>query len=225
MAHVILLDDAPDTSAECVGYLQGLGHVVQSATTVQQFLSVFSTHKPDIALVDRRLPDGDGLAVVKGLRDQGVRCGVVMFTGQDAPQDRIDGFRLGVDHCLTKPVRLQELGAVLESLTWRLQVSASWRLTPNTWELKAPNGVVIRLTAQEKAFLQVLVEHAGQTVSRKKVVESLGKNFADYEPRNLDVLLLRLRKKVASATDLAFPVKTVHGAGYVMAKNCLLSDA
>ena len=71
MAHVLLLDDAPDTRAECAGYLQGLGHVVQTATTVKQFLSVFSTHKPDIALVDRRLPDGDGLAMVKGLRDQG----------------------------------------------------------------------------------------------------------------------------------------------------------
>jgi DNA-binding response OmpR family regulator len=84
---------------------------------------------------------------------------------------------------------------------------------------------VIRLTAQESAFLQVLVELVGQTVSRKKVVQSLGKNFADYDPRNLDVLVLRLRKKVASVTSAVFPVKTVHGAGYVIEKDCVISDA
>jgi DNA-binding response OmpR family regulator len=178
-----------------------------------------------MAIVDRSLPDGDGLDLVRDLRNQGVRCGVIMFTAKDATQDRIDGFKSGVDHYLTKPVRLQELGAVVESLSWRLKATASWRLILSTWELRAPGGVVIRLTAQENAFLQVLVEQVGQTVSRKKVVQSLGKNFADYDPRNLDVLVLRLRKKVASVTTAVFPVKTVHGAGYVIEKDCVMADS
>ena len=225
MATVILLDDEADIRDEFAAYLQGLGHDVQTVGTIKQFLSLFATHKPDIAVVDRSLPDGDGLELVREFRDQGVRCGVIMFTAKDSTQDRIDGFKAGVDHYLTKPVRLQELGAVVQSLTWRLQATASWRLILGTWELKAPGGVMIKLTAQESAFLQVLVEQAGQTVNRKKVVQSLGKNFADYDPRNLDVLVLRLRKKVASATSAVFPVKTVHGAGYVIEKDCVISDA
>jgi len=225
MATVILLDDEADIRDEFAAYLQGLGHEVQTVGTIKQFLGLFVTQKPDIAVVDRSLPDGDGLDLVKEFRDQGVRCGVIMFTAKDSTQDRIDGFKSGVDHYLTKPVRLQELGAVVQSLTWRLQATASWRLVLATWELKAPGGVVIKLTAQESAFLQVLVEQAGQTVNRKKVVQSLGKNFADYDPRNLDVLLLRLRKKVAGATSAVFPVKTVHGAGYVIEKDCVISDA
>lgn len=225
MATVILLDDEEDIRDEFAAYLQGLGHAVQTVGTIKQFSSLFLTHKPDIAVVDRSLPDGDGLDLVRELRDQGVRCGVIMFTAKDATQDRIDGFKSGVDHYLTKPVRLQELGAVVESLTWRLKATASWRLILSTWELRAPGGVVIRLTAQESAFLQVLVELVGQTVSRKKVVQSLGKNFADYDPRNLDVLVLRLRKKVASVTSAVFPVKTVHGAGYVIEKDCVIADS
>jgi DNA-binding response OmpR family regulator len=225
MATVILLDDEADIRDEFAAYLQGLGHEVQTVGTIKQFLGLFVTQKPDIAVVDRSLPDGEGLDLVKEFRDQGVRCGVIMFTAKDSTQDRIDGFKSGVDHYLTKPVRLQELGAVVQSLTWRLQATASWRLVLATWELKAPGGVVIKLTAQESAFLQVLVEQAGQTVNRKKVVQSLGKNFADYDPRNLDVLLLRLRKKVAGATSAVFPVKTVHGAGYIIEKDCVISDA
>jgi DNA-binding response OmpR family regulator len=225
MATVILLDDEVDIRDEFAAYLRGLGHEVQTVGTIKQFLGLFVTQKPDIAVVDRSLPDGEGLDLVKEFRDQGVRCGVIMFTAKDSTQDRIDGFKSGVDHYLTKPVRLQELGAVVQSLTWRLQATASWRLVLATWELKAPGGVVIKLTAQESAFLQVLVEQAGQTVNRKKVVQSLGKNFADYDPRNLDVLLLRLRKKVAGATSAVFPVKTVHGAGYVIEKDCVISDA
>ena len=225
MATVILLDDEVDIRDEFAAYLRGLGHEVQTVGTIKQFLGLFVTQKPDIAVVDRSLPDGEGLDLVKEFRDQGVRCGVIMFTAKDSTQDRIDGFKSGVDHYLTKPVRLQELGAVVQSLTWRLQATASWRLVLATWELKAPGGVVIKLTAQESAFLQVLVEQAGQTVNRKKVVQSLGKSFADYDPRNLDVLLLRLRKKVAGATSAVFPVKTVHGAGYIIKKDCVISDA
>ncbi len=225
MAAVILLDDEEDILDEFATYLQSLGHQVQTVGTIKQFSSLFSTHKPDIAVVDRSLPDGDGLDLVRELREQGVRCGVIMFTAKDATQDRIDGFKSGVDHYLTKPVRLQELGAVVESLSWRLKATASWRLILSTWELRAPGGVVIRLTAQESAFLQVLVEQLGQTVSRKKVVQSLGKNFVDYDPRNLDVLVLRLRKKVASLTPALFPLKTVHGVGYVIEEDCAISDA
>lgn len=225
MAAVILLDDEADIRDEFASYLQSIGHEVKTVGSLKQFADLFLTHKPDIAIVDRSLPDGDGLTLVQQLREQGVRCGVIMFTAKDSTQDRIDGFKSGVDHYLTKPVRLQELGAVVESLTWRLQASASWRLILASWELKAPGGTVIRLTAQESAFLQVLVEHAGQTVNRKKVVQSLGKNFTDYDPRNLDVLVLRLRKKVALATSATFLVKTVHGAGYVIEKDCVISDA
>ena len=225
MASVILLDDEEDIREEFAAYLQGSGHTVQTVCSIKQFSTLFLTYKPDIAVVDRSLPDGDGLDLVRELRDQGVRCGVIMFTAKDATQDRIDGFKSGVDHYLTKPVRLQELGAVVESLSWRLKATASWRLILSTWELRTPGGVVIRLTAQESAFLQVLVELMGQTVTRKKVVQSLGKNFADYDPRNLDVLVLRLRKKVASVTSAVFPVKTVHGAGYVIEKDCVIADS
>lgn len=225
MASVVLLDDEADIRDEFSAYLQGLGHHVQTVGSIKQFMTLFATESFDMAIMDRSLPDGDGLDLVKHLRNQGVRCGVIMFTAKDSTQDRIDGFRVGVDHYLTKPVRLQELGAVVQSLAWRLRATASWRLVLDVRHFKAPCGGIVRLTAQENAFLQVLIEQAGQTVNRKKVVQSLGKNFTDYDPRNLDVLVLRLRKKATSTTVSVFPVKTVHGIGYMIEKDCVISDA
>jgi two-component system OmpR family response regulator len=224
LAAVILLDDEADIRTEFAAYLEGLGYQVQTVGTIKNFLTLLSTLKPDIAVVDRILPDGDGLDLVKDLRNQGLRCGVIMFTAKDSTQDRIDGFRSGVDHYLTKPVRLQELGAVVQSLIWRLQAAASWRLIVSAWQIRAPCGAVIRLTGQESAFLHLLVVQAGQAVNRKKVIQSLGKNFADYDPRNLDALMLRLRKKIANATSADCPIKTVHGVGYMVENDWVLSD-
>ena len=84
MVSVTLLDDEEDIREEFAAYLQGLGHVVQTVGSIKQFSSLFLTHKPDIAVVDRSLPDGDGLDLVRELRQQGVRCGVIMFTAKDA---------------------------------------------------------------------------------------------------------------------------------------------
>lgn len=225
MAAVILLDDESGIREEFGDYLQGIGHDVHTVDSIKQFWDLYLTYKPDIAIVDRILPDGDGLGLVAELRNKGNRCGVIMFTAKDSTLDRIDGFKVGVDHYLTKPVRIQELGAVVGALTWRLKATAIWRLILATRELRGSGGVVIKLTAQESAFLQILVEQAGQTVSRKKVVESLGKNFIDYDTRNLDVLLLRLRKKVTGLTPAIFPVKTVHGIGYAVERECVISDS
>lgn len=63
-------------------------------------------------------------------------------------------------------------------------------------------------------FLSTLLKHKGAVVTRRKLIEALGKDILGYDPRNLDALLLRLRKKVQGTTTVPLPVKTVHGVGY-----------
>jgi DNA-binding response OmpR family regulator len=178
-----------------------------------------------MVLLKRKLPDGDGYEVLRHLRRQGSRCGVVVLAGSPSIDDRIDAFELGADHYLAVPIRMRELLAVLNSLAWRTYASASWRVCPSTWNLFLPSSEAVKLTGQETLFLSYLASHPAQAQSRKKIVESLGKSLSQYDYRNLDALVLRLRKKVAQHTANPLPLKTVHGMGYSVSSDVALVDS
>lgn len=225
MVNVIVLEDEPDLCEEVVDFLRGLGYSVRAAGSLQHFIALCSEKKPDIAIMDRNLPDGDAMSVVQDWRLRGERVGVVMFTARGSAQDRLEGIQAGADQYLAKPVRMQELGAVVSSLAWRMQLTAQWRLHWSSWELCTASGAMVKLTPQEAAFLRLLIDCQGQVASRRRIIEALGKNFLDYDLRNLDALVLRLRKKVQAVTSEPLPVKTVHGTGYQTSAEMVLVDA
>jgi DNA-binding response OmpR family regulator len=224
MAHVLLLDDETDICDEISYFLTQEGHQVRVSSTLADFRLAYRQQPADIVVLDRMLPDGDGLALVAQLREQGERCGVVLFTAKDASQDRIEGYQQGADHYLTKPVRLEELRAVVQSLVWRLQVHAAWLYNPSTQVLKTPNKDRIELTTSEGLFVQCLAQRVGHTVARQELIKAIGKNEAAYDSRNLDVLVMRLKKKIAAVSPNPLMLKTVHGVGYCIPCNVALSD-
>lgn len=195
------------------------------AGSIKQFDALWQTHRPDMVLIDRALPDGDGFEVLRHLRNQGSRCGVVALSNNAASEERIEAFELGADQVVSKPVQRRELLAVLNTLAWRTGSSASWRVCPSTWHLFLPSSEAVKLTGQETQFLSYLATHPAQPQSRKKIVESLGKAMYDYDYRNLDALVLRLRKKVAQYTPSPLPLKTVHGLGYSVTSDMALMEA
>jgi len=218
MIRVLVLDDERDLREEVAAYLLGLGYVVTEVGTIKQFHQYFSADKFDVLLIDRMLPDGDGLGLVNELRSAHVRCGIVMFTAKDGTKDRIEGFKTGADHYVSKPVRLEELGALIKVLAWRLAPSSEWRLDKNHWVLQAPGGGSIHLTTQEFDFLSILARNLNKAVSRASILDQMGKNPEKADPRNLDALVLRLRKKIEEATAHPIPIKTVHGVGYMVSQ-------
>lgn len=224
MASILIIEDEDDLREELADFLRAMGNTVHSVDSIRRWMSYIKTSQPDILIVDRILPDGDSLGTIEEMRRHGGRMGIIALTARGSEEDRLSGYAVGVDHYLVKPIRLQELGAVVNTLAWRMQASASWLLQMSTWDLKAPNGQLIRLTSQEAAFLQTLLQSKGTVVTRRKLLEGLGKNFLEYDPRNLDALLLRLRKKVACATDQPLPVKTVHGVGYTVLPGIGITD-
>jgi two-component system, OmpR family, response regulator len=224
MAQILVLDDESEICEEIVYYLEQQGHRVMQSYSIATFNTSFDQQKPDIVVIDRMLPDGDGLDAVRRLRERGQRCGVVMFTAKAASNDRVDGFTGGADHYLTKPVRMQELGAVVEILAWRLQVESPWLLNTSTCMLRTPAKDRVPLTTTETAFLARLLQAQGKSVTRQDVLIAMNKNPSVYDQRNLDVFFMRLKQKVNEASDVPFPVKTVHGVGYCIPKGMALSD-
>lgn len=225
MTRLILLDDEPDLREEMLQFFVAQGFDVTEAGTIRDFWKSFREQGCDIAVIDRMLPDGDGLDVVRELREAQQACGIVVFTARDSSEEIIDGYRLGADHYLAKPIRLDELGAVVASLTRRLTVAPDWSLDIVHWKLQTPGSVELELTGQQAVFLEALARARGRVVSRRELVAALGKNFSAYDPRNLDTLVKRLRQKVDEAGPHSLPVKTRHGAGYQMTVPMRLTGA
>jgi DNA-binding response OmpR family regulator len=216
MAKILLLDDELDLREEVSHFLTGRGHCVTEVGSIKQFQHFFVSANCDVAIIDRMLPDGDGIDLVSDLRAQNHRCGIVMFTARDASKDRILGYQNGVDHYITKPVRLDELSAIVESLIWRVQGQSGWRLKATDWVLISPKDQTIKLTSMEHAFLITLLKRPDKVHSRRFIADALGKDAVSYDERNLDALILRLRKKVSEMTSEPLPVKTVHSQGYTV---------
>lgn len=214
MSRILLLDDEVDLREEVAEYLRNQGFMVDEAVSLREFDQRTRMVQYDIVILDRLLPDGDSIERVDEFRSQHPHCGVIMFTARDSSRDRITGYKMGADHYITKPIRMDELAAIVLTLSRRLHNQQNWRLSSSNWILTSPDNHSISLTGLEFMFLSVLAQHAPRAVARKALVEALGKSQDSYDPRNLDALVLRLRKKVAEVTRTPLPLKTLHGAGY-----------
>lgn len=224
MTMVYLLEDDVDLAEEVSSFLTDRGYEVEIANSIRAFSLLCAGQLPDIAILDRTLPDGDGILLLGELRRLSPHLGVVMFTAKGSIEARIEGLESGADHYLPKPVRLQELAAVLQAIERRLELTLRWQLSWMRCELRTAAGETIRLTGQETSFLRALLLSTGRVVPRRKVVELMGKNFLSYDLRNLDTLLLRLRKKVLTISAQSLPVKTMHGSGYMASSRIAMVD-
>ncbi len=174
------------------------------------------------------MPDEDGLDIARKL--EGVSgLGIVMLTARGEMQDRIRGLDSGADAYLTKPVDINELLAVIQSIYRRIKTEANAAdapVTKNENEQKLcldaskrcvylPQGGVLELTAKEGTLLYVLAQSAPAPVSRRALTESLGVDFLHYDERRLEAAMSRLRKKL---TDVCLNDEVVliaaRGKGY-----------
>jgi CheY-like chemotaxis protein len=140
MPSVIVLENEISLREDLVEYLESNNYQVSVAGSIRQFDALLQTLRPDMVLLKRQLPDGDGYEVLRHLRCQGSRCGVVVLADSPSIDDRIEAYELGADHYLAMPIRMRELLAVLSSLAWRTYASASWRVCPSTWHLFLPSS-------------------------------------------------------------------------------------
>lgn len=215
MAQVILLEDEPVLREELAEFLEDQGHAVTVAATVAEFLRNFQPNLHQVAVVDRGLPDGDGLELIRRMRLDGLRLGVVILTARSGMQDKVDGLIGGADHYLSKISDLSELAATISALARRLQVAEPprWLLQSSPRQLTPPGKAPIALSAQDYVVLRALAL-GGETVTREAIVQALGVDFHDYDQRRLDTQMRRLRRKVEEACGLELPVSTLRAVGY-----------
>lgn len=177
----------------------------------------------DVVVLDIGLPDEDGLSVARHLR-QHLSIGIVVLTGHGDPRERVQGLTEAVDVWLPKPADVEVLAATVTSLLRRMGMAAAagdnrraaWRLADKGWRLLAPSGQGVDLAAAERSLLECLFATAGEPVARNCLIEALGADPATFDPHRLEMLVHRLRGKVAQGCGEALPLRSVRGVGYVL---------
>ena len=184
-------------------------------------LRLASGGRYDLIVLDLRLPEMNGLEVLRTLRDRGNTTPVLVLTAQDAVDFKVQALRAGADDYVTKPFAFEELLARVEALGRRpkeirapLLRVGDLELDMATREVKRA-GEAIELTPKEYTVLEYLMRHAGKVMSRTLITEYAWDYHFDPGTNIVDVVINRLRKKVDSSHGQKL-VHTVRGVGYVV---------
>lgn len=219
---ILLIEDDADTAAYIRRGLREAGHVVEVAANADDggFLARQGGH--DMLIVDRMIPGGDGLSLVKGLRAEQVLAPVLFLTALDGVNDRVEGLEAGGDDYLAKPFAFSELLARVNALGRRPPLSrakTSIGVADLTMDLArrvvTRAGRRIDLTPQEFRLLEYLLAHAGQVVTRTMLLENVWDFHFDPQTNIVDAHVSRLRGKVDRGFDQEL-IRTVRGSGYIV---------
>lgn len=223
MATILIIEDDVSIRQTLVAMLQRANHKTAIADSLVTAREQFELVKPDLIVLDIGLPDGTGYALAAQWRAVS-SVGIVILTGRGDVEDRVLGLNLGADHYLVKPVDPREFMATIQSLLARMQAQrttntyestqVAWRLDGVTWRLISDNGVNVSLTGKEYLLLKILSEAKGQHVSRQVLTERLGGVQSLSAEKAMNVLISRLRKKVADQNSVDLPLKTLRSHGY-----------
>lgn len=175
-------------------------------------------------VLDRGLPDGDGLAWLHRQRAQGCNLPCLMLTARDALHDRIDGLEAGADDYLTKPFSMEELVARVRALLRRPAAMVS--LSP-TWSgisvdpqqaLLHSNDACVSLSESEMQILLCLIRAEGAYLRRSKLESAAWGLEEAVTPNALDVVIYRIRQKLVEVRA-PVQVKVRRGVGYALEPN------
>lgn len=222
---ILLIEDEQDLAKLVTLNLKSMNHAVVHCTTLEQASQVIANKQVDLILMDRMLPDGDGITLCQQIREAGNELPCMLLTAKDSEADVVLGLESGADDYLVKPFSVLELRARVKALLRRGKQLAQQddalefngiTINCTTREVIAFNET-LELTAREFDLLLYLAQHPKQVFSRMQLLEAVwGYSYSGYE-HTVNSHINRLRNKLArnsSTTDL---VKTVWGVGYKFA--------
>lgn len=174
----------------------------------------------DVLLLDWMLPGLDGVTISRRLREHGVRTPVLMLTARTSLDDRVNGLDAGADDYLAKPFELDELLARLRALHRRTRLGqgelplkvGDLLLDPEARRVTR-GGHEIELSAREFAILQLLLERAGQLVTRYAILDEVWDGDTDLRSNVIDVYVASLRAKIDRPFGTS-TITTLRGSGY-----------
>ncbi len=221
--HLLLVEDDPALQTSLQRTLERRGMAVSLCPNGGQALAQWKNTQPDVVLLDLSLPDMDGLDVLAQARRAGLATPVLILTARGTVGDRIVGLNAGADDYLPKPFDLDELEARVRALHRRVAGNSDdARADPPQWgqlRLDAQSGAiyhglkVLDLTPREIRLMHALMARPGRAVTREQLFEVVFPGEADVQHEAIEVVVYRLRKKLA---DTGATLVTLRGLGYLL---------
>lgn len=221
--RILCIEDDQELMDYLLKGLSEEGHVVDAAQNGKDGLFLAMTEKYDVMLIDRMLPEVDGLTIIKTLRGAGNSTPILIFSALGEVDDRVKGLRSGGDDYLVKPFAFSELTARIEALYRRNQNTNDSEITLKAKDVEldllkreATRGERdIPLQATEFRLLEYLLRNKGQVVTRTMLLEYVWDYHFDPQTNVIDVHVSRLRHKIDS-DDPQYLIKTKRGSGYIV---------
>jgi len=217
--RALVLEDDERLRSLVVRTLTRAGLACDEASRTAEAEELLELHEYDLVVLDRRLPDGDGLDVCRRARARGFRRSILMLTAMDQPEDEIEGLSEGADDYLGKPFDLEVLSARAHALLRRNEVRAPRELTASDLRLDPGRRAAWRgaeplsLTSREFTILELLMRCPGAVVSREHILEQAWGEREEPMSNTIDVLVGRLRRKLDRQKQPS-RIETVRGMGY-----------
>ncbi|WP_295799545.1 response regulator transcription factor [uncultured Microbulbifer sp.] len=229
MSHILLVDDDTELTELLQEFLVGEGFEVTVANDGGRGLELARQENFDALVLDVMLPVHSGFDVLRKLREESGTPGrslpVLMLTAKGDTVDRIVGLEMGADDYLPKPCNPRELAARLRAVLRRGRsevATADGNLSSGQIQLMPKehqcfwSGEPVNLTGAEFSVLKVLVENAGEVVSKEVLTEkALGRKLMPYD-RSIDVHVSNIRKKLAEQGASRELIINIRGAGYML---------
>ena len=228
---VLLVDDDPDIRALLADALQQKGYLALLAENGEQMWQQLSGNDIALIIMDLYLSQEDGLQLAREVRAQ-FSMPIMMLTGKGDETDRVLGLELAADDYMMKPFSLRELMARIHALIRRsTQLTPTlakaidesheclsfghWLLDLTARQLRNQQGQLVILTLGEFSLLEVLAKHPDRVLTREQLLDMSRGLVSDVFDRTVDVLILRLRRKIEQNPKTPEFIKTQRGLGYL----------
>jgi two-component system OmpR family response regulator len=217
---ILLIEDDNESAKYLLKGLREQGHVVDHCISGRDGLFLATTEHYDAMIIDRMLPEVDGITIVQTLRASNNQTPIILLTALDKVEERVKGLKVGADDYLAKPYSFSELQARLDAITRRKSgEKTTTTLTCADLEMDLLSrtvkrgGKVIDLQAREFSLLEFLMRNHGTVVTRTMLLEHVWDYNFDPQTNVIDVHISRLRQKIDKGFDKSL-IQTLRGSGY-----------
>jgi len=222
--HILIVEDEEVTRFNLRNLFEAEGYVVFEATDGESMDQQLQNHTMNLIIMDINLPGKNGLLLARELASN-KDLGLIFLTGRDSDIDKVLGLEIGADDYLTKPFNPRELTIRARNILNRIATTSTdsenavitfnkWILDGNSRKMTSPTGDVISIPRGEYRALHLLIENAGQIVTRQELIKEMTGRDLRSNDRTVDVTIRRLRKHFESVDGSPELINTIHGEGY-----------
>lgn len=218
---ILLVEDEPEMASVLIEALNNHNFLIDHASTLSEAATAVANFRYDLIILDRQLPGGDGIKLLKRMRASGNSVAVLVLSARGDVVDRITGLEEGADDYLAKPFDFSELLARIRALVRRPSDLRDDKVTVANLEYDhviheaCVNGRILPLAKKETLLLDALIRRFGRVVPREILMESVFSFNDQVQPNALDLHISRLRHKLNEASS-GLKISVIRGVGYFL---------